>query len=286
MIRKIFANDNRRAFTPIFIPGETYSFVMNEGPFTDTEGLDQFLILQLYRASDDSLAAAYIPRLIPVLLASFGSLPGNANPYYLYAVFTFPNVPIGEYYFTITSNQTGEIKARSNVVICEPDCFETTALIKYRNSYDLYNIPYSILPDNFYNIMRLPLTQVKITAESEKKQYRNASDHRFRNVRSYLDYGYTLSFVNLDEAMYKTLSQVLEHDFISVNNEIITPKTSLTDDQGTPQTIFNPAASFDCYINQEQYPQYSLELHGNKIFYGGGFANLLKADIIIDAQII
>lgn len=213
-IPKLYEKEwNNRKF-PIYVPGEEYSFYINsDDPISDS-GFDNF---RLDLISCDPLV---------VNQENIGQLQKdviNELEYRIYCpLFVFPQTTQGYYKFGIFDTVTESYKAISNVFTVE-ETNENTTLVKYRSPYDFMNFGYSRLPE-YYNVYRVVLSIIDSQFESEKSQYRNVSNNKFRNYKSYRDQVITVESYYFDENSHEAMSAVYEHEEFLLNGLLYVAK--------------------------------------------------------------
>lgn len=276
MFKKIFNRIEPRVFTPVYLPGETYSFFLNGQILTDPN-FSSF-VFRLIKG-DGSLAYANVGELKRYFIYDFSFPGGVPDPYMIYSIFVFPQVPLGEYYFQIWDGLNNVELLRSNPVICETVFIKNTVFLKYRNTTDIYGYGYEKLP-NFYNMVRLPISEADEQFEVDKQQYRNATDKVFRNVKSYLNRSAKFQCYNFDSPAQQAMSIVLEHSTIYIDNVLLTDKTGLNAEPNPGSSFTN--GTFDVYFGDIPPDTDSLEQYGEEIYFCGDYK--LNPGIVYQAQ--
>jgi hypothetical protein len=200
--------------------GQEYSFYINfDTPISDPDFAN--FRLDLRRAD-----AGSVPFLtdIGTLTQDFIDAPFNVF-YNILCLFTFPTgVPFGMYQFAIYNTSTAATMAVSSMIqVEEPEMVRNTARVTFRHSINRNNINYEGNPD-FYQSFTLPLIQTDFTIDQERKQYRNVSDRRLRNYKSYKDEIAKIESYYFDEEGHKAMSDVYDHDEIFLDLNHVTPK--------------------------------------------------------------
>jgi hypothetical protein len=198
---------------PVYVPGEQYSFYINFNRAISDSGFNNFR-LHLISCLDDSIIENF---------ANLHKDEINEAQYNIYSEFIFPIAEVGEYKFGIWDNYQNKYKAVSNSFTVHNNTEDTTVL-KYRSPYDFENFGYSRLPE-YFNVFRLPLILVDIQYESEKQQYRNVTDRRFRNYRSYRDKMIKVESYYFDDNSHEAISCAYEHEVLILNNQLYVPKS-------------------------------------------------------------
>lgn len=267
-------------FTPIFVPGETYRFIINGELITDP-AFDSFR-LRLYNNAGQMVSNDFgvLSRMFP-LEDIFLVSPPRVNPYIIYCTMVFPQVPLGQYYFTVHDESKDAELVRSNVIICETHLMTKSVLVEYRNDRGIYNYYYDNkgLPADFYNTFRLPLTQEELQYESDRKQYRNATNQQFRNLRSNRYTMRKIRGILLDDDGHEALSAMLEHSDIIVDGKPVTVKTALQIEANNSSEL--TSSSFDAYFDNEDIDEDELRFWGPVIFCGD---HIFNPTIVYDAN--
>ena len=205
----------RCAGFPIYFPTEAYTFYLNfDQPINDVD-FDNFRF-DLILADGVTLHTADIGLLEKDDL-------GNGF-YNIFCKWKFPEAPFGLYRFRIYDHVNDVVKCVSNIVQVEtPNDAKATAIVSYRNEYNLNSIRFEENPD-FWMRVRMPLIQVSISPVKEGKQYRNVSNRRLRNWRSYKDEVVKIESYYLVELTHAAMSVIYDHDTIFINETFIVPK--------------------------------------------------------------
>jgi hypothetical protein len=210
-----YIQDANKCFGPIMFPGESYAFYINADEPLSDPNFDTFRLDIMNDATGQ------------VVLTGIGDLEKDeitADFYNIWSSFVCPLLPFGWYRLVIRDTSDDTVKAVSNLInIEEQDKVINTALVAYRNEENKYNFRYEENPD-YYNRIRVPLVQVAYKIENDRKQYRNVSDRRLRNLNSYKDFLVTLESYNYNEFGHVAMSSVYDHSDIFVDNHFIIPK--------------------------------------------------------------
>jgi hypothetical protein len=220
ILNQAYANDKGRCFGPIYFPTEVYSLYINT-PLSDAS-FDNFR-LDLVDWHDNVVATDIAP-LERVMLDAY-----NYNIYVF--ELPFPDVVFGWYRFRIWDTVQAKQKAQSSLFQVEPaDTTVNTAMLTYRNKTNRNGCAYELLP-NFYHRVRYPLIYGGFQIAQERRQYRNVSNRRLRNLKSYKDYEYKIISYKFNEYHHKVIAEIYEHDTVYLNNSFIVPKTNYTIDE-------------------------------------------------------
>lgn len=273
-LKKIMLRDAARALTPVYVPGETYAFVINADQlFTDPNYT--MLGLRIVNANSGNIVADNFAIL------QFAFPHGLSSPIYqIFARFAFPyGIQNGQHRFeiysaaediTLRNEETGmpllsedgdplmaesySARLTSNVILVENDITKTTSQISFRHNADFYGTFYDAVEQAagapFRQIFRLPLSQIDLQFESEKKTYRNISDRKLRTIRSYRDANVKFIGINFDDEGHEALSAAIEHDDLEIDGVPVEPKTALTINTN-PAAILN-SSNFDGYATFEE----------------------------------
>lgn len=215
IINQAYKRDLNRCCGPVYFAGETYSFYINGTQRTSDPNFPDFRL--------DLLPA---DSLVPVQM-NIGPLSQDVDAmgfYNIYGSFEFPTLTFGWYRFGIWDAVDGVYKATSNLIWTDDEATTVnTAIISYRHSSNLYGINFEGLPDLWLRV-RLPLIQVGWQPETERKQYRNVTNRRLRNLRNYRDETYKIEGYKLDEKMHRALATIFDHDQVFLNDSFVVPK--------------------------------------------------------------
>ena len=252
-----YVRDEGRNFTPIYLQGETYSVYFNPDDLLCDENGSSF---QLYIINTAGAHVALIPGLTILPIVGVYSIP-----YHLYCTFVFPPIPNGQYYFQIWDPTTNSEKGRSNLILADCNCVDLTCLVKFRHDDNLYNVYYNLLPTSFYQIFRLPLSQVGLDFLSERQEYRQSSNGRnLRIGKSFRDTKLTLEAYWFDDEAHEALTAMLEHSEIWINGwRVLNTKTAAIE----RQTPYSNQTKSNFEVLLDEYD--SDALSGLDLYYGG-----------------
>lgn len=213
-IPKLYERSFNNKKFPVYVPGEEYSFYLNsDEPLTDPN----FVNFRLNLIPCDSTRE---------VIQNIGQLKKDGIDDLQYRIycdsFIFPATEKGHYKFGIFDVDSQIYKAISNVFTVE-ETNKNTTLVRYRSPYDFMEFGYSRLP-GFYNVFRLVLSIIDEQYESEKSQYRNVSNNKFRNYKSYRDKVVTVESYFFDEDTHEAMSAVYEHEEIILNGLVYIAK--------------------------------------------------------------
>lgn len=208
-MKNIYERTPLQPFGPVYVPGEQYAFYINfDKPISDPNF--EAFSLDIYQG-DTEIATG-----IGVLQKD---LTEDGINYNIFCVFEFPNIPNGNYKFSIRDPSDGNIeKVSSNCILVESEekWYSRAPTVMYRNETNFYGFNYENIAD-FFNIFRLPLIEVDYQYELQKTQYRNASDRRLRNIKSdRYKYRKVESYM-FDEWAHDAASCMYEHDGIYID---------------------------------------------------------------------
>lgn len=269
-ISNAYIKDNDKCFTPVYAPGELYSFYINFDVPTNDPDFGNFA-LNLYKGDE-------------LIFEDVGTLENHVvkgvDLYNIFCNFEFPDVPNGQYQFVIEDAVNGIEKCRSNVILCERDEFELiTQNFVYYDEENIFNFYYELLPD-YKNRFRLPLAMVDYQYETERTQYRNVSDNRLRNLTSFRDKVAKIESYGFDQAAHDAITAAYEHEYIFINGAGITPKSAYQVVTNQNSTITK--GTIDVYLNGNVLDDFGdAGLFGTIIDAGDADA---YRDIIIDSN--
>ena len=266
-LNRPYVKNPSRYFTPIYLPMETYSFYLNQDiTINDTSDFE----LRVVQA--DSAVASPISITIG-LMSKVLTLGFTGYDLYM-DNFVFPQVPDGEYYFIVYALSPANEACRSNLILVSSDCLFTTTPIKYRHNDQLFGVRYDLLP-NFYQLMRVPLAQIKAPEiRSTREQYRQASNGReLRNSKSFRDIVLTVEMYWADDDDFGALSAMLEHTEIWVaDNKLI----SMNQVKTSKPTEDSKLSKGEFEIIVDTYKESNIETldgYGEFILWGGNEYN-------------
>ena len=205
--------ENLYAFTrnypscPVYAPGERYAFYANfDQPISDPAFAN--FRLDIYKGNT------------PVL-TNIGTLQQDmvtGFTYNIYSIFDFPELTNGYYQFVIFDAVANVIKATSNFILVEndPAFYNNAPMVMYRNESNIYGFNYELLTD-FFNIFRLSLIKIDAQYDLQKTQYRNTSDKRLRNIKSYRFKYRKIESYYFTEDDHDAASVMYEHDGIYID---------------------------------------------------------------------
>lgn len=264
-----YVRDENRKFTPVYLPGETYSFYFNPDDLIDdaVPGEMNLFILDANGSQVFDLGVTNRVFINPVC-------------YHVWKTFVFPPLPDGQYFFQLYDNFTANEKARSEVVLVVFNCVDRTCVLKFRHNDNLYNVFYNLLPDDFYQIFRLPLSQVELQYQSERTQYRQSSNGRnIRTSKSFRDQKLTIEAYWFDDESHQALSAALEHNEVFIDGYKVMNVKQITVDRQTP---FSNLTKSNFEILLDEYNRQSLDIDGwgEFIAYGGDAPVFIAEDIM------
>lgn len=211
-----YTRNKEKVFSPLYLPGERYSFYINFSGVPPSE--PSFFQLWIINPHTNTQIVS-IPNLQYIYVAGFVG-------YHLWIPnFVFPKIPDGQYYFQIFdvfgggSGHGVREAARSNIIEVSSKCLYNTSYIEFRHNDELYGVRYDLLPVNFYQRFRLPINQIKAPEiSSTRDQYRQSSGQReLRNSKSFRDIKQTLEMYWSNAEDFEALSAMLEHSDVRIN---------------------------------------------------------------------
>lgn len=216
IINTAYIKDEGKCWGPVMLPGESYAFYINfDEPIADPSFANFRLDLI------DSKTGETVRQGVGILKQDF--LPDGIF-YNIKCSFRCPDVVFGWYRLQIVDATTGEVKCTSNEInIEELGVVQNTAYVAYRDEVNKYNFLYEN-DVNYYNKIRLPLIQVGFSIETERKQYKNVTNRRLRNLKSYYDYVVTIQSYKYPEWAHIAINAVYDHTDIYLDNHYVTPK--------------------------------------------------------------
>jgi len=239
IVQEAYKKDRGRLCGPVYFAQEEYSFYLNMNTKTSDPDFANFR-LDL-RLMGDTVAAV---QDIGQLLQDIDSL----GFYNIYSSFAFPQVLPGWYEYVIYDYVNDIVKAVSNPLLVQEELLtENTAIFSYRDSSNKYGVNFEGMPD-FWLRVRLPIIQIDWQPDTERKQYRNVTNRRLRNLRNYKDETVKLQGYKLTEDMHRALSCIFDHDQVFVNDSFIVAKGVYTV-QTNDRSIFSNG-SIDVVVDE------------------------------------
>ncbi len=264
-LNRPYVRDNKRNFTPVYLPGETYSFYFNpDNGLTDTN----YASFHLYLLNSVGTQVVDLGLISTVFL--------NPVTYHIYKTFVFPAVKDGQYFFQVYDAATSNEKYRSNVILVHFDCVDRTCILKFRHNDNIYNTYYNLLPAYFYQIFRLPLSQTDLQFMSDRTQYREASNGRnLRNTKSFRDQKITIEAYWFDDESHQALSAALEQSDVHIDGYKIINIKQITVERQTP---FSNLTKSNFEILLDEYNVDPLDPDSYEIIYGGCAPSFICGD--------
>jgi hypothetical protein len=253
-----------RKFTPIYLPGEAYSFYIN---FTDIVDDSSKLFFMLRIIKTDGTFVSDISLMSALVLSGVS--------YHLYIdSFTFPFIPDGEYQFMIYDTINDNEAIRSQIILVSSNCLNQTTPVSYRHNDVLYGIRYDLLP-NFYNKFRLPINQIKtIDVSSDRTSYRQSSGviRELRNSKTFRDIKITLEMFWASDEDFEGISAMLEHSDIYISGNKVIDMTQIKVEKPSEKTKMSKG-TFEVIVDTENRD--ILDSYGEFILWGGNCFNYL-----------
>lgn len=262
---KPYVKNHYRKFTPIYIPGENYSFYINSDKPIDYQ--IAFLPLELWIVNPNTGAQiAGVCQLMRLFIA-------GTTGYHLYSPdFVFPRtVPDGEYQFQVYDPAYSLELCRSNLILVDSSaqCVLSTTPVKFRHNDQLYGVRYDLLSD-FFQKFRIPFNQVRAPEfRSSREQYRQSSNGReLRNSKSFRDIVLTLEMYWAGDEDFGGVSAMLEHDEVYISGNRLICMTQIKTEKPTEFSNLQKG-TFEAIVNDYDIDYNSLEHYGDFICFGG-----------------
>lgn len=220
VLNTAYAQDKKRAFGPIFFAGEYYSFYINLNNPTTDSGFSSWELLLYSTESDVFINIPGATMTKDLVLASYYNV--------IIKIPAFPSVKFGLYQFVIRNRFTlNEIVRSSYFDVEEISKAPNVARVFYRHTRNKFGFNYEANP-TFYNIITLPLIQIDYNIDTDRTQYRNITDRRVNNIKSYTDKIIKIESYNFDEQGHEAMAAIYEHDTVFINRKFIVAKDSYT----------------------------------------------------------
>lgn len=194
-----------KSYLPQLVSGEQTGFYINADiPFYDS---DQPGDLELRLA--DGTVIGYVLQAVVL-----------QTGYRLYAVFTVPVLPLGQYQYEIYNTATLTVKCISNYfqVIDALSASLYTCSVKWRNSRDSFYYDWSVVPD-FYCQLRLNLSLESYTPEGTVDQTKAVSTGTRRNNNYDLDFSVKLQTYYFDDGANMACIPLFIASYIEINGK-------------------------------------------------------------------
>jgi hypothetical protein len=192
-----------KSYLPQLVSGEQTGFYINaDVPFYDG---DQVTDLRLQLAD-----GTVIGNVLQAVVLQTG--------YRLYAAFTVPILPLGQYQYEIYNTSTLTVKCISNCfqIIDAATASLYTCSVKWRNSRDSFYYDWSLVPD-FYCQLRLNLSLESYTAEGTVDQTKAVSTGTRRNNNYDLDFSVKLQTYYFDDGANMACLPLFIASYIEIN---------------------------------------------------------------------
>lgn len=252
IINQAYKKDaNRNQGFPVYLSREAYTFYLNLDIPTNDPDFDNFRF-DLMDARAQEVVAADIGVLEKDIVSD--------DFYNIKCSFVFPeDIRFGLYTFRIYDHVNAVVKATSNIIVVEdPDKAVNTAIISFRNNIDLYGVRFEANPD-FWMRVRMPIIQLSISQQKDLKQYRNVTNRRLRNLKSYKDEIATIESYYMREETHKAMSCIYDHSDIWMNDYFVVPKTDYTIQERIESIVTK--ATIDVVVEEdEEMPQSLIDL--------------------------
>ena len=270
---KPYVRDIERNFTPVYIPGETYSVYFNpDALLCDANGSN--FQLWLIDTSGNQIFNIGVMNILSIVT-------GSIIPYHLYLTFVFPTVKDGQYYFQIYDPISNLEKGRGNLLLVCFDSVERTCIIKFRHNDNLFNFYYNLLPVTFYQIFRLPLSQTDLQFLSDRQEYRESSNGRnLRISKSFRDKKLTIEAYWFDDEAHEALSAALEHNDIRINGWRVLNVKQVAVDRQTPYSNLTKG-NFEILLDEYEINPLDIDTFGEGLSVGGIAGSSFMATEII-----
>jgi hypothetical protein len=244
VLNTAYVRDEGRCFGPVMFPGETYKHIINLINPTSDLSFDDW---ELHLLEADGIT------LVNNDVGSLFKIPLTDAFYKIRFEMLCPPVAFGTYKLGIYDPTGATYKAISSVIIIEePEVVKNTAFVAFRNTTNLYYFDYELLPADYYNTIRLPLIQIESKIEEERKQYRNVTNRRVRNLKNYKDTVITVESYYFDGNGHEAMAAIYDHDDVRINDIMVVAKDAYTIE--ARQNSVLSKAKIDLYIDVANDP--------------------------------
>lgn len=265
-----YLKNKGRFFTPVYLPGEDYSFYVNFDNAVSEVPTGIFWEFWLIKPD-----GTQVFKIAPSVYFLF--LDSGFVTYDIFVPnFVFPRVPDGEYYFQIYNPDTASEILRSNLILCSSSCLLNTTPVKFKHDDRIYGIRYDLLETRtgftqpFYQKFRLPFNQIgAIDVSSDRESYRESSNGRdLRNSKSFRDIKITLEFYFADDEDFEAVSAILEHNEIYISGNRIINMSQIKVEKPSHVSALSKG-TFTVIVDEYNKDYDSLDGYGDFILWGG-----------------
>jgi hypothetical protein len=195
-----YVKDNGSYF-PVMIPGETTAFVLNAN-FIQEANFELRILKEDQDVSGKvaDMAKAYI----------------DDTTYQLYCSITNPDLAKGFYRLAIYMNDSPFLVSNPVFITYQS---VNTSLVEFRHDRLLFGVHYEVLPNDFYQVFRLAISEIDRQVEYNKDQYRSISSSKLRNFLSKVDRYVKFESYYFDEIAHEAAGAMVEHDEIYINSQ-------------------------------------------------------------------
>lgn len=235
-MEKAYVKNKCKILTPVYVPGEKYSFYLNFDKPTTDPNFNNFLLC-IYDLHDNRMVTDIGPLQKDIVTSTL---------YNIFCLFQMPALANGNYVFAIWDSVNDIVKCKSNkILVLNEDYAQNTAILSFRNTRNLYGYDYENLLD-FFQQFRLPLIKVEYQYDVDRTQYRNVSNRQLRNLISYVDKVVKVESYYYDEDAHDAAAILYQHDQIYIDGIQYVPKDAY---QISTDLINNaPRAEVNCYV--------------------------------------
>lgn len=269
--KRPYVRNAGQKFSPIYLPGENYSFYCNLDRVTNGLGLNSELFLLDINGNQVYDFGLVIPLVVT---------GGSSGSHFYSDNIVFPYVSDGFYYFQVYDTSKGYELCRTNPIQCSSSCIPFTQYVKFRHNDQLFGVRYDLIPI-FYQKFRLPLNQIKAPEiRSERVQYRQSSNGReLRNSKSFRDIVMTLEMYWSNDEDIEALSAINEHFEVYVAGNRLIQLTQIKTEK--PSEFSGQSKStYECIVDNYGLDYLNLENYSDVLFWGGNIFNEINTFVI------
>jgi hypothetical protein len=222
---RAYAKNEGKCFAPLFFAGEKYQFALNFIEPTSDIGFPNFSLMIRRYKDLQTTNSGWVANNVGVLIQDFIDPPFNVFYVMRVNIAAFPDLPFGMYEFVIHDGNTGiDVTTSGPIQVEEMALAKNISKVFWRNSVNRNNVFYENDP-TWYQMLHLPLIQIDYNIDSDRKQYRNVTDRRIRNLRNDKDEVVTLESYYFDEVGHLGLAEIFDHDTVFIERAFVVAKT-------------------------------------------------------------
>jgi hypothetical protein len=227
---KIYQRDKTSYYAPVLKVGEITKFYLNFN-IAVNHTFDAFLMKDNVKVGD--------------ALCRLTQLVIGTNIFEYYGSFTTPNVPDGTYRLGLYDGNT--LFSISNLVEVATNT-PNTCLVAFRHTRNTFGFNYSLLPDTWYQQIRIHISEIDRQVEDQHDQYRSVTSNKLRNYDIHVDRWVKFESYFFDEGAHEAAEAMVSHEYIYINDKKFTFKEAYK--RATELASATSKAEFQLYEDQ------------------------------------